>query len=128
MNTSIILVMGGVIILLVVALLILRRLKRSGGVAVTPPAVSGCEHSGSGGCCGGVKCGRKKTDPHIVYFEDEELDAYKGRDAESYSESEVGEFREVLDTLQPGEVNAWLKSLELRKIELPVILREKPEQ
>ena len=59
-----------------------------------------------------------------VYFDDEDLDAYKGKPAEAYSEAEAEEFRQVLYTMKPGEVGEWLHSLGLRGIELPTELRD----
>ena len=40
----------------------------------------------------------------IVYFDDEELDAYKGISAEAYNEKQIEEFSEVLTTLKPDEI------------------------
>ena len=60
--------------------------------AVAPPA----------DCCGAhavCEKGLKKADPHIEYFNDEELDSYKGKRAEDYSDEEIDAFREVLYTL-----------------------------
>lgn len=64
----------------------------------------------------------------IVYFEDEELDAFKGIEESDYQDDQIEEFREVLYTLQPSEINAWLSSLELRKINLPTILKQEARQ
>ena len=41
-----------------------------------------------------------------------------------YDDSQIEEFREVLYTMQPNEVEDWLKSLELRKVALPLVLKE----
>ena len=60
----------------------------------------------------------------IVYFDDEELDVFCERSANSYSEAEVELFREVLYTMQAKEVRDWLHSLSLRRIELPESLRD----
>lgn len=46
-------------------------------------------------CCGGGHCHHPRSGPRIVYFEDEELDQYAGREGCSYSAEEVAEFREV---------------------------------
>ncbi|MDN4753478.1 hypothetical protein QYZ87_02900 [Porphyromonadaceae bacterium W3.11] len=125
MNTGLILTLVIIAIIIVIAIVLLRRIRRKDEAVVMPP-VDECKHAASGGCCGGVNCERaKKIKPLIVYFEDEELDAYIGRAADSYTHEEVEEFREVLNTLQPEEVNPWLKSLKLRKVELPVELAEK---
>lgn len=60
----------------------------------------------------------------IEYFDDEELDRFRGRDAASYSTEEEEEFREVLYTTLTREIGDWLRSLQLRGIELPEGLRD----
>ena len=60
----------------------------------------------------------------IEYFDDEELDAFKGRTADSYSDDEVEQFAYILHTMQPEEVAAWCHSLLLRGINLPEELRD----
>ena len=55
----------------------------------------------------------------IIYYDDEELDRFVGRGAESYSEDETEEFRDVLMTLLPEDVAGWARSITLRQIELP---------
>ena len=56
------------------------------------------------------------------YYEDEELDRFRGRTA--YSEEEVEEFREVLYTMRTDEVAGWVRSLELRRVPLPDELKD----
>ena len=58
----------------------------------------------------------------IDYYEDEELDRFRGRTA--YSEEEIEEFREVLYTMRTDEVAGWMKSLELRQVNLPDELKD----
>jgi hypothetical protein len=60
----------------------------------------------------------------IEYFDDEELDAFKGRPSNLYTDEEVEQFAEVLESLHPEEVAAWGRSLHLRGIELPDILKD----
>lgn len=60
----------------------------------------------------------------IEYFDDEELDRFRGRDAESYTAAEEDEFREVLYTMFPHEVEDWTHSLELRGVALPPSVHE----
>ena len=60
----------------------------------------------------------------IEYFDDEELDAFKGRAADSYTDEEVEQFAYILHTMQPNEVAAWSRSLILRGINLPDQLRD----
>jgi hypothetical protein len=59
---------------------------------------------------------------NIEYYEDEELDRFRGRT--TYSEEEVEEFREVLYTMRTDEVSGWLHSLELRQVNLPDELKD----
>jgi hypothetical protein len=58
------------------------------------------------------------------YFEDEDLDRYRGFDANSYQDQDIEEFRYVMYTMQPEEVMEWLESLTAREIELPNELKE----
>ncbi|MBQ4162427.1 MAG: phospholipase [Parabacteroides sp.] len=60
----------------------------------------------------------------IEYYDDEELDRFRGLPADAYEEAEVEEFREVLYTLQEVEVAGWLRSLQLREINLPDDLKD----
>lgn len=55
----------------------------------------------------------------IEYFDDEELDVYKGRQSNGYSEEETAQFAEVLETLQPSDIKPWGRSLILRGINMP---------
>lgn len=55
----------------------------------------------------------------IEYFDDEELDCFKGRESNQYSDDEAEEFREVMETMNPAEVKAWNRSLILRQINMP---------
>lgn len=60
----------------------------------------------------------------IEYYDDEELDRFQGKEASQYAETEVSEFREVLYTLQEIEVAGWLRSLQLRAINLPDAIKD----
>ena len=55
----------------------------------------------------------------IEYYDDEELDQYRGRPSDQYTDEETELFAEVLETLQPHEVKAWGRSLTLRGINMP---------
>lgn len=77
-------------------------------------------------CCGAhavCEKGLKKADTHIDYFDDEELDAFRGIPADGYNDVQIDAFRDVLYTLRREEVEDWLISLEKREIDLPEILR-----
>ena len=55
----------------------------------------------------------------IEYYNDEELDRFRGRYSDEYTDEEVEEFREVMLTCKDDEVAGWCRSLQLRGIELP---------
>lgn len=60
----------------------------------------------------------------IEYYDDEELDEFIGREANSYSEKETNRFREVLYSTIESEVAGWVRSLQLREIQLPESLKD----
>ena len=60
----------------------------------------------------------------IEYYNDEELDRFQGMEADAYDDAAVEEFSEVLYTLQEVEVAGWLRSLQLRGINLPDALKD----
>ena len=55
----------------------------------------------------------------IEYYEDEDLDRYRGLNSDEFSDEEAEEFREVLYTLKEDEVAGWVRSLHLRQVEVP---------
>lgn len=80
-------------------------------------------------CCGQHEVCEKESllaavSKEIEYYDDEELDRFKGRPADQYSEEEIEEFRDVLYTMQEVEVAGWSRSLQLRGIELPDELKD----
>ncbi len=77
-------------------------------------------------CCGAhaiCEKGLKKADSHIDYFDDEELDAFKNLEPDSYSDEQIDMFREILYTLRTEDLEDWFISLEKREINFPTILR-----
>jgi hypothetical protein len=99
---------------------------------------SGAEHEATvepetdvvpAGCCGQhAVCGRDRlpatAGDEIEYYDDEELDAYRGTPSDAYPEKAEEAFRNVLYTLQESEVAAWLHSLQLRGVHLPDTLKD----
>lgn len=79
-------------------------------------------------CCGAHEVCEAETllamSDEIIYYSDEELDAYRGIEPGAYTPEQIDEFREVLLTLQMHEVSGWLKSLQLRQIEVPLAIRD----
>jgi hypothetical protein len=81
------------------------------------------------GCCGQHAFCQKdlllKAAGHPVeYYDDEELDVFKNRSSDAYTEQEVEQFAEVLHTMLEADVPGWILSLQLRGIELPDSLKE----
>ena len=60
----------------------------------------------------------------IEYFDDEELDRFRGRQSDGYTDEEAAEFAEVMYTMRPEEVRDWLQSLRLRCVSLPDQLKD----
>lgn len=80
-------------------------------------------------CCGAHEiCERDSllaaVSKKIEYYDDEELDRFKGRQANEYSDEEIDEFREIMFTMKEEEVAGWSRSLQLRGIELPDELKD----
>lgn len=80
-------------------------------------------------CCGQHEVCEKDSllagiSKKIEYYNDEELDRFRGKTSDSYSQEEADEFREVLYTMQENEVAGWCRSLQLRGIELPDQLKD----
>lgn len=64
------------------------------------------------------------SDDKIDYFDDEELDALSGIAPEDLNVEQQDQLAHVFYTLKENEVASWLKSLQLRNIELPIGLRD----
>ena len=79
-------------------------------------------------CCGRhAVCERNSllsTKPEITYYDDEELDGLAGRSADTYSEAEKQQLNDVFRTLREEDVAGWLRSLQLRNIELTGDIKE----
>lgn len=98
-------------------------------VVVTSPEPEPSAVEDDDECCGEHEVCEKgkikralRTD--IEYFDDEELDRYRGTAPDEYDDEAVEEFREVLYTMFSSEIEDWLKSLELRGVALPDALRD----
>lgn len=64
-------------------------------------------------------CVMEAATKEIEYYDDEELDRFKGRRSDEYSDDEAEEFANVLYTMQPQEAKGWNRSLILREINVP---------
>lgn len=70
------------------------------------------------------ECMMEAATKEIEYYDDEELDRFRGRASDEYTDEEVEEFSEVLYTMKPEEVSGWNRSLILRGINLPDQLKD----
>ena len=75
-------------------------------------------------CCGQHEVCEKESllaaiSKDIEYYNDEELDRFRGKESEDYTSDEIEEFREVLFTMRDDEVAGWVRSLQLRSLNLP---------
>lgn len=79
-------------------------------------------------CCGlHLVCERETllnpTDS-IIYYDDEELDQLKGVKPEQYTPEQTRMIAEVFHTMREEDVVGWVRSLQLRQIELPLDIRD----
>ena len=70
------------------------------------------------------ECMMEAATKPIEYFDDEELDAFKGRSSDSYTDEEVEQFSYVMNTMPQEEIKDWCRSLHLRGIEIPDQLKD----
>ena len=79
-------------------------------------------------CCGRhavcEKGGLLSVKPEITYYDDEELDVLAGKSPDVFSQEEKEMLREVFVTLCEDDVAGWLRSLQMRGIELPADIKE----
>ena len=100
---------------------LVRMIRQNGGeapdAAVSAECGGGCL-SRSVGCATPIDLTDKRR-PMILYYEDEELDRFRGRAADLYTEMETQEFRHVLRTLEDADVAGWVTSIHRRGIHFP---------
>ena len=82
-----------------------------------------------GECCGQHAVCEKESllaavSRQIEYYDDEELDRFKGRPSNAYTEEETNEFRDIMYTMKEEEVAGWCRSLQLRGVEFPDGLKD----
>ena len=94
-----------------------QRMFRNGDIDKIPEATEANAENCNGLC--GSDCQLSSVCTKIEYYDDEELDRYKGIESSGYEDAEVEEFREVLYTMRAEEVSGWLRSLQMRNINLP---------
>ena len=75
-------------------------------------------------CCGQhATCERDSllaaVSKEIIYYDDEELDEFRGRESDQYADEEADLFANVFYELKEVEVAGWVRSLQLRGVEIP---------
>ena len=109
-----------------------RKQQRSDSEQSTASSVNDLQQSdlssSDDGCCGEhLVCEREtllQTNAQVEYYDDEELDTLIGIPAEDYTEEQYQMIREVFNTLQAKDVPGWVRSIQLRNIQLPLDIRE----
>ena len=80
-------------------------------------------------CCGQHAICEKESllaavSKQIEYYDDEELDRYRGLLSDQYTNEQIEEFRDVFYTMRETDVAGWVRSLQLRGVELPDELKD----
>ena len=106
-----------------------RSRERDADDKLQPPEVVEPEASCSDACCSTHEvCPSEKLLRgelcEITYYDDQELDDYRGRGAEEYSDTELEQWRDVLYTLQPDDRLGWERSIKRRGITMPAAIRD----
>lgn len=123
----VLILIGVVLFGMVVGLIYNRNIKKKierGELKETPEVVEVDSE-----CCGQHQICEKESllaavSKQIEYYDDEELDRFKGHPSDEYTEEEIEEFRNILYTMQEVEVAGWCRSLQLRNIALPDELKD----
>ena len=108
---------GALIVLaLFAAITTLFTKKKEGEPDVVMPTSGDCSScDGTDDKCEQV-CMMEAATREIEYYDDEELDRFRGRQSNQYTDEEAEEFANILYTMQPQEAKGWNRSLILREI------------
>ena len=125
-----ILVVGGAIVWLIDRLFYRKEIPEN----VDETEENGVENNARQGCADEA-CGLRSICPseqllagecrqEIIYYDDEELDAFVGRTQDSYTPEEEEQWRDVLYTLQPADLLGWGQSIKHRGLVMPASISE----
>lgn len=111
---------GALIVLaLFAAITTLFTKKKEGEPDVVMPTSGDCSScDGTDDKCEQV-CMMEAATREIEYYDDEELDRFRGRQSNQYTDEEAEEFANILYTMQPQEAKGWNRCLILREINVP---------
>ena len=101
-----------------------------------PEAESDCDNHRCGTCNEAGGCGlaavmtarNEAIASEEDYFDDDELDRFKGIKANGYTAADVSEFAQVMRTMRKDEVGKWVAGLRHRGVLLPDALRNEAEE
>ena len=93
------------------------------------------DSDGSAHGCADDACGLRSICPseqilagecrqEVIYYDDEELDAFAGRRENEYTPDEEEQWRDVLYTLQPGDLLGWGQSIKHRGLTMPAAIHQ----
>jgi hypothetical protein len=125
--------MGGAIVWLIDHLFYQHN-NQTGDIADNPAGNPSSDNTPAQGCADEA-CGIRSICPseqilkgeckqEVTYYEDEELDAYIGRDENSYTPDEEEQWRDVLYTLRPADLLGWGQSIKHRGLVMPASIRQ----
>lgn len=118
----------GVVILIIFEVRVRKENNESKNTAEQAIDIATEQRSEDEGCCGEhLVCEREtllQTNAQVEYFDDEELDSLAGIAAEDYTLEQYQMLREVFETLKASDVPGWVRSIQLRNIQLPLDIRE----
>ena len=126
-----ILVVGGAIVWLIDRLFYHKDMGKNADETEENPTADVKASNG----CADESCGLRTICPseqilagecrqEIIYYDDEELDAFAGRDENSYSDAELEQWRDVLYTLKPDDLLGWGQSVKHRGLVMPATIRD----
>ena len=125
-----ILVVGGAIVWLIDRLFFRRQEEETTHETGQDP--DDCDRHSRG--CTDEACGLRSICPseqilagecrqQITYYDDEELDGFKGRGENDYTPQEEEQWRDVLYTLLPADLLGWGQSIKHRGLVMPAAIR-----
>lgn len=118
----------GIIVFFVIALFVWNTYQRKLGNTERAEIIKSTPIDGT--CCGQhATCEQDSllncfVEEEPDYFDDEELDKYKGYSEVDYATDEVDEFREIFYTLLDEDKPRWVRSLQQREITIPNQLKD----
>lgn len=106
-----------------------RRSRAQRGVPDDESEVVQPDEGCSDDCCAtNAVCPSEKllqaTMEPATYFDDEELDDFRGRNADGYTPDEEEQWRDVLYTLRHDELLSWERSIKKRGIVMPSTIHD----